>query len=354
MEILDRYIGKGMILGVLAVLLVMVTLDTLISFAGETSSIGQANYGIWDAVMFILLNIPQKMYIMFPMIALLGTILSLGVMAGNSELIAIRAAGISVVRITISVLKTGIILAAIVIAIGEFVAPKAVQYAKLQRVSAMNQKITLNTDYGLWARDGANYIHIRRVENDGRLIGINIYVYGENQQLTETITSPFAEFVDDHWVLYEAVKRTISDKKIKQDFMATLRWETLLKPEVVNVVSVTPENLSVIKLKGYIDYLKSNGLNSKEYELSFWSKLIAPLTIAGMIVLAVPFAFGSLRNVGAGQRILVGFLLGLGFFIFNKLVGNIGLTYTDHAWIAAVIPTLLVLVVGAILLKRTR
>jgi lipopolysaccharide export system permease protein len=291
---------------------------------------------------------------MFPMIALLGTIISLGMLAGNSELIAMRAAGISLTRITFSVLKTGIILAAIIIALGEFVAPKAVQYAKLQRVSAMNEKITLNTDYGLWARDGANYIHIRRVENDGRLIGINIYIYAGDQRLVETISSPFAEYVKDHWVLYEAVKREISTDRIKQEFIATLRWETLLKPEVVNVVSVTPENLSIVKLKGYIDYLKSNGLNSKEYELSFWSKLIAPLTIAGMIILAIPFVFGSLRNVGAGQRILVGFLLGLGFYIVNDLVGKAGVIYLDYPWIAAVMPTLIILIIGTVLLKRAR
>lgn len=354
MDILDRYIGKTMTLGVIAVLFVMITLDGLISFAGETSSIGQANYGIWDAVAFILFNIPQKVYIMFPMIALLGTIMSLGVLASNSELIAMRAAGISIARITYSVLKTGIILIVLMIVVGEFIAPKAVQHAKLQRVSAMNQKITLNTDYGLWARDGANYIHIRRVESDGRLIGINIYIFDVNQRLQETISSPFAVYQDDHWILYEATTRSILPEMIKQEFKARLRWDTLLKPEVVNVVSVTPENLSIIKLKGYIDYLQSNGLNSKEYELSFWSKLIAPLTISGMIVLAVPFVFGSLRNVGAGQRILVGFLLGLGFFIFNRLIGNVGLVYIDYPWIAAVIPSFVVLIAGVVLLKRTR
>ena len=354
MDILDRYIGKAMILGVLAVTLVMVTLDSLISFTGEASSIGRANYGVWDAISFIVFNIPQKLYIMFPMVALLGTMLSLGALAGNSELIAMRAAGISIVRITFSVLKTGLIVVAFVIAVGEFVAPPAVQYAKLKRVSAMNQEISLNTDYGLWARDGVNYIHIRRVENDGRLIGINIYVYDDNQQLIETLTSSFAEYQEDHWVLYEVTKRTITPESIKQEFVATVRWDTLLKPEMVSVVSVRPDNLSIIKLKNYIDYLQANGLNSKEYELTFWSKLIAPITIAGMIILAIPFVFGSLRNVGAGQRILVGFLLGLGFFIFNKLIGNAGLVYIDYPWIAAMLPTLVVLIIGVVLLKRIR
>jgi len=354
MEIIDRYIGKTMIGGVLAVSLVMITLDSMISFAGETDDIGKANYGVWNAVSYIIFTIPQKFYIMFPMIALLGTMLSMGVLAGNSELIAMRAAGVSVMRITMAILKTGIILAAIVIAIGEFVAPPAVQHAKLQRVSAMNTKISLNTDYGLWARDGENYIHIRRVESDGRLVGINIYVYDEHQNLVQTLNSPFAEYIDDYWLLYEVTKRTISDEAIKQEFVATVKWKSLLNPEVVNVVSVTPENLSIVKLRSYIEYLKTNELNSEEYELSFWSKLIAPVTIAAMIMLAVPFVFGSLRNVGAGQRILVGFLIGLGFFIVNKLFGNAGMVYTDQPWLVAIIPTFLVLIIGGFLIRRTK
>ena len=354
MDILDRYIGKAMIFGILAVLLVMLALDSLISFTGEASSIGRANYGVWDAIVYIIFNIPLKVYIMFPMVALLGTMLSLGVLAGNSELIAMRAAGISVARITFSVMKTGVIITALVIVIGEFVAPPAVQYAKLKRVSEMNQEISLNTDYGLWARDGANYIHIRRVEDDGRLVGINIYRYDDKQQLVETLTSPFADYQEDHWELYEVVKRTITHDAIKQEFIASVRWDSLLNPEMVNVVSVSPDNLSIIKLKSYIDYLKDTGGHSEEYELTFWSKLIAPVTIGSMIVLAIPFVFGSLRNVGVGQRILVGFLLGLAFFILNKLIGNAGLVYFDYPWVAAILPTLVVLIVGIVMLKRTR
>ncbi|VAW91322.1 FIG000906: Predicted Permease [hydrothermal vent metagenome] len=354
MDILDRYIGKTMLMGVLAVMLVMIALDSLISFAGETSSIGRVNYGVWDAIIYIVLNIPQKIYIMFPMITLLGTILSLGVLAGNSELIAIRAAGVSIMRITYSVLKTGVILTAFVVAVGEFVAPPVVQYAKLKRVNAMEAKISLNTDYGLWARDGSNYIHIRHIENDGQLTGINIYVYDEQHNLVQTLSAAYAEYGDGHWILYEVVKRSIFDDRIEEEFAATVNWQSLLNPEVVDVVSISPDNLSIIKLRSYIDYLQSNKLNSEEYELTFWSKLIAPITIAAMIVLAIPFVFGSLRNVGAGQRILVGFLIGLGFFIFNKLIGNAGLVYTNYPWIAAIIPTLVVLVIGIFLLRRIK
>ena len=354
MVILDRYIGRAVSMGIMSVLLVMITLDSLINFAGETSEIGKAHYTFWQASYYILLNIPQKVYQMFPMVALLGTMVSMGMLAGHSELVAIRASGVSIARIALSVLKTGIILTAVVIAIGEFVAPPAVQYAKLNRVAAMESKISLNTDYGLWARDGNNYIHIRRVENDGRLVGINLYIFDDTQTMVETISASTGEYVDDHWELHRVTQRYISKQHINEQQLKTLRWDSILNPDVVNVVSVTPESLSIWKLRNYIDYLQENKLDSREYELSFWSKLVAPFTIAVMIILALPFAFGSLRNVGAGQRILVGFILGLGFFIFNQFMANAGLIYHFHPAIAAVTPTLLVFIIGMVLLKRTR
>ena len=354
MQLIDRYIGKSIALGVLAVFLVMFTLDTLINFAGETDDIGSANYTVWYAIIYVLFRSPQSMYELFPMITLLGSILGLGMLASHSELIAIRSAGVSVARVTGSVLKTGVILIAVAIFIGEVVAPPAIQYAKLKRVSAMNKKISLNTDYGLWARDGNIYIHIRRVEGDGQLVGINLYIYDEKQNLQEIVSAASAEYADDHWLMHRVTHRIISENSVKQIFSKTKEWQTLLNPEVVSVVSVTPENLSIWKLRGYIEYLIENQLDAREYQLSFWSKLIAPVTIAVMIVLAVPFVFGTLRDAGAGARLLVGFLLGLGFFILNKLAGNIGLVYQFHPAIAATLPTLIVMAGGLFLLYRTR
>lgn len=354
MQILERYLGKSIIVGVIGVMLVMLTLDAIISFAGETGDIGRAHYTFWLAIYYVVLNIPQKIYLLFPMVVLLGTIISLGMLASHSELVAIRAAGVSIGRIAISSLKTGVLLTAIVIAIGEFIAPPAIQHAKLMRVAAMEDRISLNTDYGLWARDGNNYIHVRRVESDGRLTGVNLYIFDNQQNLVETISAATGEYVDDHWLLKRVSIRNISEKQISQQNLNEQRWESLLNPDVVNVVSVTPENLSIWKLRGYIDYLNDNQLDSREYELWFWSKLIAPFTIAAMIILALPFVFGSLRNVGAGQRILVGFLLGLGFYIFNQLMAKVGLVYQFPPVLAASLPTIVISIIAVYLLRRAR
>jgi len=354
MDILDRYIGRAVAYGILGAAMVMMTLDTLVTFAGETGTIGRAHYTVWYAIGYVLLSMPQELYQYFPMIALLGTMFGLGTLASHSELVAMRAAGLSIARITYAVLKTGLILAAIVIFIGEVIAPPAIQYAKLKRVSAMNAKLSLNTDYGLWARDGNTYIHVRRVDKNGTLVGINLYLLDDQQVLEQRISAASAVYSDDHWKMQRVETVTITPKGLKRSQSASMDWKSLLNPDVVNVVSVTPENLSVWKLYSYIDYLTDNGLDARHYKLTFWTKVFSLLTIAVMIVLAIPFIFGSLRDAGMGKRIVIGVMLGVGFYLFNMLSGNIGVVYDWPPWLAATLPTVLVMIGGVYLLKRTR
>ncbi len=354
MDILDRYIGKAVMLGILAALAVILTLDFLVSFAGEVGEIGKANYTYWQAFLYILLKTPQKIYEIFPMIAVLGTMLGLGMLAGNHELIAMRAAGVSLLRLIGAVLKTAAVITVIAIFIGEVVAPPAVQYAKLNRVRAIEHLISLNTDYGLWARDGDTYIHIRRVEHDGRLIGINLYVFDEFHSLRETYQARSAEYKNDSWLLQNVEHKKISADGITKTSAESMAWKTLLKPDIVSVVSVSPEDLSLWRLRGYIEYLKDNHLDAKHYELSFWIKVFSPLTITAMMFLAIPFIFGNMRGVGVGQRVFIGFLIGLAFFILSRLISQAGLVYTNYPLLPAGLPTLIVLGLGIFLMRRIR
>lgn len=354
MEILDRYIGKAVAGGVLGALFVMMTLSMLAAIAGEASVIGRANYTTWGAFTYVLLSMPQQMYMLFPMVALLGAMFGLGTLAGNSELIAVRAAGVSILRITLSVLKTGVILAAAAIFVGEIIAPPAVQYAKQKRVAAIEEKLSLNTDFGLWARDGQTYIHIRQVEDDGQLVGISLYQLDEARNLKTVIQASHAVYQEEQWLLHRVQLRHISATGISEEHKKTMPWKSLLSPDVVNVVSVSPENMSIWKLRGYIAYLRDNALDAQQYQLTFWSKIMAPLTISAMILIAIPFVFGSLRSSGAGQRILVGFMIGLGFYLFNELLGKLGLVYNLPPILAASLPTLVVIGIGVFMIYRTR
>lgn len=354
MHILDRYLGKSIIAGVFSVLIVLVILDALVGFAGESHMIGRADYSMWQALSFVLLQIPQQLYELFPMIALLGTMVGLGGMANNSELIVIRAAGVSMWRFILSISKTAFLIILVVLFIGEVVAPPAVRYAKLQRVRALSQQIALNTDYGLWVRDGDSYVNVQRVETSGSLTGITIYTFNTLNELTELTKAARANYDGENWFLKKVVRRTFGKDGVMVSNYESQKWTTLLSPNLVNVVSVSPENLAIWKLIRYIDYLEENGLESSKYKLSFWTKLFMPITIATMILIAIPFVMGSLRHASIGQRILIGFLGGLSFYLINRLSGQMGIVYGLPPILSAGLPTVLVLLGSSYFLRRLK
>lgn len=343
MKTLDRYIGQAVITGVLSVLTILIVLYELFSFAGETDQIGQADYTIWAAIQYSLFLIPQHIYELFPLSMLLGTMLGLGWLANHNELVIIRMAGVSLLRIVGSIMKTAIMLMALAMVIGEGIAPPLQQYASEKRVKALHRQVSLNTDYGLWAKDGETYIHVRRVENDGRLIGINLYQFAENNVLARQITASQAIYDGTNWLLQSVNefvyrKDSMSVNKIKE-----MKWATLLNQDMVNIVAIPPDLLSIWKLSSYISYLKNNDLDYGRYELVFWTKVFGPFTILAMVLLAVPFVFGSVRQISIGKQILLGFMVGIIFFIGGRLIGQVGLIYGVPAMLSAFLPTAIVI-----------
>lgn len=352
MKLLEQYIGRTVATSVATVIVVVSSLFLLIALAGEFDKIGVANYTLFTAIKYSFLILPDRIYEFFPLATLLGSILGLGALANSSELVVIRTAGVSVFRIVASIMKTATILMIIAFILGEVIAPPALQYAKLQRVKALSKDISLNTQYGLWARDSNTYIHVQRANNEGKLFNIHLYRLNENHQLEEVIYAKTADYNGEQWQLNNIKKTNISPTKIDISNIDSMEWKTLLNPDLVRIVTFEPNKLSIWKLGSYVNYLKDNGLETAQYELAFWSKVIMPLTIAAMVLLAVPYVFGSLRRTSVGQQILIGFLVGLSFFIANRLLGQMSIVYNFHPILGASLPTFLVFLVSFFMFRR--
>lgn len=352
MKLLEQYIGRTVATSVATVIVVVSSLFLLIGLAGEFDKIGVANYTLFTAIKYSFLILPDRIYEFFPLATLLGSILGLGALANSSELVVIRTAGVSVFRIVAAIMKTATILMIIAFILGEVIAPPALQYAKLQRVKALSKDISLNTQYGLWARDSNTYIHVQRANNEGKLFNIHLYRLNENHQLEEVIYAKTADYNGEQWQLNNIKKTNISPTKIDISNIDSMEWKTLLNPDLVRIVTFEPNKLSIWKLGSYVNYLKDNGLETAQYELAFWSKVIMPLTIAAMVLLAVPYVFGSLRRTSVGQQILIGFLVGLSFFIANRLLGQMSIVYSFHPILGASLPTFLVFLVSFFMFRR--
>jgi len=352
MKLLEQHIGRSVATSVFAVVVVLSSVAMLIGVAGEFDIIGTANYTIFTSLKLMLLLLPDRIYMFFPLAVLLGSILGLGALAKSSELVVIRAAGVSVFRIVLAVMKTALILMVIDFVIGEVIAPPALQYSTQQRVKALSKDISLNTQYGLWARDANTYIHVQRADNQGKLFNVYLYSYDDKHELQQILYAKTADYDGEEWQLTDIEKTDISFEKISISKIPSMQWKTLLDPDIVSIVTFDPSKLSIWKLVSYISYLNDNGLDTAQYELAFWSKIMMPFTIAAMVLLAVPYILGSLRHTSIGQQIVIGFLTGLIFFIANRLLGQMSIVYSFPPVLGASLPTLLVFVGAFFMFRR--
>ncbi|RME33616.1 MAG: LPS export ABC transporter permease LptG [Gammaproteobacteria bacterium] len=352
MRILDRYIGRTVIASSLTMLLALVSIFSFFKFLDELENVGQGRYGIPQVIEYIALSTPYLAYQLFPMAALVGALLGLGVLVKNSEITAMRAAGVSLPRIVAAVLKASLLLMLLAVIIGEFIAPVTEEEARTGRSIAMADQITLKSRYGFWSRDGSSYINIRRILPGDQIESIYIYEFDQSHRLRTSTYARRATYQEGRWLLEDIQQSIIGDESVTRREAGKAAWDSLLRPELLNIVLIRPESLSLWGLVKYIDYLQANGQRSLPYEQALWVKLVYPLATVVMVLLAVPMVLGRGREVKLGQRVMIGALVGLLFHIFNQASGQIGILYDLSPVLSAAGPTLLTLAAALLLLRR--
>lgn len=354
MKILDAYIAKTVISGTLMVLLVLGSLLAFVDFVSELDDVGKAQYSMLEAATFVLLSLPKRLYELFPTAVLIGSLLSLGALAGNSELTVMRAAGVSIMRIVFSVMRAGFILLIFVALIGEFIVPMSERQAQSIRAKELQQNITLGGEGGFWARDAQRFIYVSHVYPGMNLGKVKVYEFDKANELQQIIHARSARYTGEKWQLENVLKTDFRDEQIKSSTIQFITWNKLLNPDLFSVVSVKPENMSAIDLYQYSDYLKDNDLESSHYDLAFWIKVFTPLSSLVMLLIALPFVFGSQRSAGTGNRVLFGLLLGIGFFLLNRTINHLGQVYHFYPFISASAPVIMVALASFYALRRVK
>jgi len=352
MRILDRYIGLAVLGGTLLVLGVLLALFSFVFFISEKEYIGQANYGLIEALQFVLMMLPRMAYQLLPLAALLGSLVGLGMLASHNELLVMRAAGISLQRIVVAVMKAGVLLMLLAVLLSEFVVSQSEQAARDMRAAALSTQVAHRTSDGFWTRSDNSYINVHTVLSDGRLAGVHIYEFDNQQRLRRITQARQARFENNRWQLRNIIRTEFQEDRVLSRRISQVSWDTLLDPQVLDVVAVKPQSLSATGLFRYINYLQGNGLDAARYEMELWVKVILPLATAVMVFLAVPFVFGSLRSVGIGQRIMSGALIGIAFYLLNQIFNYVGLAYQLSPLLSAILPTLLFFGLALWLMRR--
>ena len=356
MNTLDRYIGKSILGSIFATLLTLVGLSAIIKFVEQFRSVGKGTYDIWQAVVFTGLTIPKDIETFFPMAALLGALMALGNLASRSELVVMQAAGFSRFKIGMAVMKTALPLVLLTMVIGEWGIPQTEQFARDMRARALSGGSMLSMKNGVWAKDGNNFVFVRRVTDDAKLNDIYIYTFDQHRNLTELKHANQASYSEDEskWTLRQVNHSMISKDEIKTSNRLSEKWETNLTPDKLGAVSLRPTSLSISGLYNYISFLRETGQDVSRFELTFWRKIFQPVSVGVMMLLALSFIFGSLRSVTAGARIVTGICFGFLFYVVNEIFGQMSVVYNMPAVFGALMPSLLFIVMIWWLLSRKR
>ena len=128
---------------------------------------------------------------------------------------------------------------------------------------------------------------------------------------------------------------------------ASSSWTSVLTPDILSVLKIVPERMSVLNLLGLHRAPARQPAEDHRYEIALWQKVLYPVAAIVMMVLAIPFAIQSQRTSGTGAKIVLGILLGLGFHFAGRLFSHVGLLNDWPASVSAGLPTLIFLGVAA-------
>lgn len=349
--VLGRYVMRQVLIGTAMAVLLLVVLDAVFALIDELGDVGRGDYGPVEAVIYVLLTLPRRMYELLPSAALLGGLLWLGNLASNSELTAMRAAGVTLGRFVSWVMQAGLVVVVGMVAVGEFLAPVAETRAQTMKATAFDRALS-SGPIGLWARDGERMVHADAVLPDDRLAGVRIIELGEDRAPRVITRADTAHYEDGSWELRGVERSRPAPERVETETAEREVIDRLIAPEYFAVLVVDPSQMAAQDLARYITYLRENRLESAPYEVAFWQRFTLPASTWVMLLLAIPFLFGSQREGGAGARLFIGIVIGVAFAIAIRAMTHIGLVYQLPPLLAAVLPVLLFLAFALLGLRR--
>lgn len=352
LTILGRYIAKTMMLATGMVALIVTAILFLMTLLGEFKNMGEGDYGLGQALIYIFMRLPNEFYQFSPMLILLGSIIGLSLLSTHRELAVMRASGFSVRRIIVNLMVAAAILILLITIVGECFAPNLSKRATIRKESAQNSGQAVVTASGVWFHIDNNFIHVRNVVDRSLLEGVTLYQVDKDRHLEAAYFAKTLAFQQDKWTLHDVVATHFYRDRAKSEALATMPWNIKFNSNMLNIGLVMPDEMSLPTLVKFVRYLEKNGLQANEYKYEFWQRILQPLASLVMIFLAVPFVLGAMSTTTLGWRIVMGIVVGFVFYMLNALLGQLAVVYQLPTFAAAFIPILFFAGVGIFLSRQ--
>ncbi|UXI67912.1 LPS export ABC transporter permease LptG [Tahibacter amnicola] len=346
----DKLVALSVLGAVTMTWILLTGLDAFRAFSVAAAGIGKGDTGLGVVLVQVLLTIPRRSYEAFANAALIGSLLGLGTLAASGELTALRAAGMSKLRICLSAGLSLSVYTLGVAAIGETLGPAGEQWARAYAMQAQSQDIKLAKDWGLWARDGDTVINAKQGSMTetatGRVVDladVRVFDFKEKGQLRSIAIAKRARHQAGRWEMMDVRRTEFTDEGAKSTTEATAQWVSGLDPRQLALSIVRPEYLSVSDLRRIIKYRKRNNQDLQAFQAAYWTRLFWPVNVMILVICVLPFAFGTLRSGGLGKRIFLGIVAAVTWYFLRSGVVSLGAVYGMNLALANLLPGLIVL-----------
>jgi len=336
------------------VLVVLLALAGLFEFIAELDDT-QGDYQTPRVILYTVLRLPQLAFEMLPVAALIGSLLGLGALAANSEIIVMRSAGLSIKKLSAMVAVTGLVLLVFTALLGEFIGPPLDYFARNMRMEARYQKDDARLGNATWVRDGPVVLHLERVSSEFEFGSIYLFRFDDNHGLASIAKAENSGIdKDDRWILENLRETRFNDDGV-QVVASSVAVESFgINAEVLGISLVKPQSLSGRGLLSYVAYLKRNALDARRYETELWYRVARTATVIIMPILALAFVFGSLRTSGSGGRLMIGVVIGLAYYLASEMLANSGQIFNFDPAVIAWLPSAMLAIVTIYALNRIR
>ena len=355
MRVITKYLASEIISATLLVLGAFLGLFAFFDLIHELGDIGKGDYRLQHAALFVLLTVPGHVYELMPIAALIGAIYGLAQLAAHSEVTVMRVSGMSTLRALGTVLRIGLLFVAITLLFGEVLAPQAERAAQALRLRALTSVIAQEFRSGLWVKDDLRFVNVREVKPDTRLVGVTIYEFDQDYRLTSISYADGGEYLPSgNWKLND-VTRTVfgaGGLSVHIEKSPLYEWKSDLNPDILGVLLVQPDKMSIANLYKYTRHLAENRQKTERYEIALWKKLVYPLAVLVMMGLALPFAYMQMRSGGVSLKIFAGIMLGLVFHLLNSLFAHLGAINTWPPVLSATTPAVMFMLLALLMLWR--
>ncbi len=353
--VLERYVLRAVVGGTAMVALVLLSLGGLFLLMGQQDDIGVGTYTTVDALIFVLFNLPQQFWELLPISALIGALLGLGNLARGSELIVMRTAGLSVWQVARPVAMAGVLLAVLGALLGEALGPPLQQIARQQKAFAKFSNVSFAGSGDAWVRDGNLLVNVERQTGEAQFGGMMIYEIGADGRLLAMGRAASARSDErGTWALEQYVETRFAADRVDSSRAARRALQSNVTAEFLGIAAAVPAQMPTAALWKMVEHLQANGLETREAAFALWSRIARTFATIFAVLLAVPFVFGSLRASGAGVKIALGLMLGIGFFLLQQMLESGTVVFNGNPALFAWLPTLLMAAASLLLIARTR